>query len=110
MLHHVGHLQHGARRHAGRISSLAKLSPSRSLVSARELGLHRRLVGEPILVGLEARIVGHLGLAQHLAQLAELAVVAGADKDVAALGREVGVGREVAVALPNSLGVLPAMK
>ena len=64
----------------------------------------------PVLVGLEARILGHLGLAQHLRELAELAVVAGADDDVAALGREVRVGREVAVAVADSLGFWPPMK
>ena len=64
-------------------------------------------MGDAVLVGLEARIVGQLGLAQHLRQLAELPVIAGADHDVAALGREVGVGRQVAVAVAVELGLQP---
>jgi len=54
------------------ISSLANASPSRSLVSARS-SASSLACAQPILVGLEAWVVGELGLAQHLHELADCA-------------------------------------
>ena len=60
-------------------------------------------VGGAVLVAREPRVVGQLGQAEHLAQLAELAVVAGGDDQVAvgAGQRLVGEQARVAVAHPE---------
>ena len=64
----------------------------------RELRHERRAVGDARRVGGGERIVGKLGRAEHADQLAELAVVADGDDDVAVgdgedlIGHDVGVG------------------
>ena len=60
------------------------------------------MVGDALLDADELGIVGHLGLAHHIAQDLPQLGVAGGDDHVAVLGREhvVGIGRLIAVADP----------
>ena len=64
-------------------------------------------VGGAVLVAAEARVVGELGHAEHLAQLAELAVVAGGDDQVAVGAGQRLVREQARVALPIRCGTVP---
>ncbi len=68
-----------------------------------ELGAQRLAVGDSVLVARKTNVAAELRFADLLAELAEGAVIADADKNIGGAGRENRVGREVGMLVAGEL-------
>src|SRR5436190_5958379 len=68
-----------------------------------ELGAQRLAVGDAVLVARKTHVAAELSFADLLAELAEGAVIADADKDIGGAGRENRVGHEVRMLVAGEL-------
>ena len=93
-----------SRRHADGFELVQKLVALDLFASARRAFRPARCGARAGLVVLVCRLFGEVRRAEHVAQLDELAVVAGRDDDVAVGDREHLVGHDVGMRIADALG------